>query len=83
MDPEDIPPSGRIYGEANRLLALIRDIIRLSSLDEGVVDSQREPVELLALCAGVCNHLQAAAQKAQVSLRVDGGDRHSFGVRSI
>lgn len=84
MDPEDIPAfAGRIYGEANRLLALIRDIIRLSSLDEGVVDSQREPVELLALCAGVCNHLQAAAQKAQVSLRVDGETATVFGVRSI
>lgn len=84
VDPEDIPAfAGRIYGEANRLLALIRDIIRLSSLDEGVVDSQREPVELLALCAGVCNHLQAAAQKAQVSLRVDGETATVFGVRSI
>ena len=84
VDPEDIPVfAGRIYGEANRLLALIRDIIRLSSLDEGAVDSQREPVELLALCAGVCNSLQPAAQEAQVSLRVDGETATIFGVRSI
>lgn len=83
-DPADIPEfAGRIYTEANRLLAVIRDIIRLSSLDEGALDSQREPVELLALCRAVCGRMQDAAAQAQVSLRAEGEAAYVTGVPAI
>ena len=84
VDPADVPEfAGRIYAEANRLLALIRDIIRLSSLDEGAIGNQKEPVDLLSLCAGVCSRMQETAEKANVTLRVEGSTANLFGVRAI
>ena len=49
--PEDVAPfAGKIRTEAQRLLALIEDIIHLSRLDEGGETVAFEPVELSALC---------------------------------
>ena len=45
--PEDIPNfSERIYKEAKRLITLIEDIIKLSKLDEGSVEIEKEEVDL-------------------------------------
>ena len=44
VKPEDIQSfAGDIYQEAQRLIALVEDIIRLSRLDEGAESLEREP----------------------------------------
>ena len=68
---EDIIPfAGKIRSEAQRLLTLIEDIIRLSQLDEGGVPAAFEPVELSVLCGTVRDRLQhkAAAHKIRLSI---------------
>ena len=84
VEPQDVSRfAGRIYEESNRLLALIRDIIKLSSLDEGSLEGQKEPVELLELCANVCNRLKDDAARQEVTIRVEGVSAQVFGVRAI
>ena len=63
--PEDVVPfAGKIRTEAQRLLALIEDIIHLSRLDEGGETVAFEPVELSALCDTVRDRLQSKAARA-------------------
>lgn len=69
---EDVPRFvGHIRDEAQRLVTLIGDIIRLSQLDEGV-DVPREPVDLLAVANEAAHDLQGAAEARKVTLTVDG-----------
>ena len=83
VKPEDMPRFiGHIRKEAQRLVALIADIIRLSQLDEGV-ELPKEPVELLALSSEVAENLRAAAEKAEVSIHVDGETATVCGVRRL
>ena len=70
---EDIPLFGRrIYVEAQWMIALVGDIIKLSRLDEAQTDVHMQPVELLSLCRGIAERLSERAQKAEVSLTVTG-----------
>ena len=83
VKPEDMPRFiGHIRKEAQRLVALIADIIRLSQLDEGV-ELPKEPVELLALSSEVAENLRAAAEKAEVCIHVDGEAATVCGVRRL
>ena len=83
VKPEDMPRFlGHIRKEAQRLVALIADIIRLSQLDEGV-ELPKEPVELLALSSEVAENLRAAAEKAEVTIHVDGEAATVCGVRRL
>ena len=44
---EDVPRfAGTIYWEAQRLIVLVNDIIRLSRLDDKDVAAERQPVDL-------------------------------------
>ena len=74
--PEDIPHfAGNIYDEAQRLISLISDIIRLSKLDESdSSDKKTEPVELYGLCADIAKRLSAAAAQKNVSLELAGSN---------
>ena len=64
--PEDVRGfSERIYNEASRLIVLIEDIIRLSKLDEGGGEVEKEEVDLYALTREVCSRLAHKAEKAQ------------------
>lgn len=62
----------KIYTEAQRMICLVEDIIRLSRLDEGGEDMKREEVELLSLAEGVKKSLEAEAAQAQVEVIVCG-----------
>ncbi len=69
---EDIPRFvERIRKEAAAMVVLIEDIIRLSQLDEGA-DMPREEVSLLELAEEVCETLQEAAEKKEVTFKVEG-----------
>lgn len=84
VEPEDIPRfAGRIYDEAQRLIALVSDIIRLSRLDEGQLTGQTDPVELRALCADVAARLTPAAEQAGVHLDLYGDPVWIDGVPTI
>lgn len=74
VKPEDVPHFlSQIQSEAKRMIALIEDIIKLSHLDEGAEDMQREDVDLLAVARRQADNLsQAAESSAQVSLSVSG-----------
>lgn len=70
---EDIQPfAGKIYGETQRLIQLVEDIISLSHLDEGGDDMQWEPVDLYALAEETVHSLASAAEAAQVTLELSG-----------
>ena len=70
----DIPHfADNIYREAQRLIELVNDILRLSRLeDPDVRQTEREDVELLALCRGVADRLMLAAEQADVTLTCTG-----------
>ena len=83
VKPEDMPRFiGHIRTEAQRLVALIADIIRLSQLDEGV-EMPKENVELMSLAGEVAEDLRAAADKASVTITTDGQSSVVFGVRRL
>ncbi|MCI8594427.1 MAG: PAS domain S-box protein [Oscillospiraceae bacterium] len=81
---EDVPRfAERIYQEANRLIALVQDIIKLSQLDEGAAELEKEPVELLALAERVAERLGDSAAERQVTVTVTGKRRTVQGVPAL
>ena len=84
VQPADVSRfAGRIYDESQRLTELVRDILKLSQLDEGSLPFPKEPVDLYAVAASVCDRLQDAAEKAGVQLRLSGGEAVIQGVRTV
>ncbi len=80
---EDVPRFiGHIRSEAQRLVTLIGDIIRLSQLDEGE-PMPAEPVELLALAREAAESLQSAAADRNVTVTVEGEPVELTGVRRL
>ena len=80
---EDVPRFiGHIRSEAQRLVTLIGDIIRLSQLDEGE-PMPAEPVELLALAREAAESLQSAAADRNVTIAVEGEPVELTGVRRL
>ena len=81
--PDDVPRFvGHIRGEAQRLVTLINDILRLSELDEGG-SLPTEPVELLSLCTDTVKSLESAAQQRQITMTVTGEAVTVSGVRRL
>ena len=64
--------SGKIYQEAQRLITLVGDIIRLSQLDEEKVQMEKRPVDLHMLASDVVKRLQDVARKNQITLMLTG-----------
>ena len=80
---EDVPRFvGHIRAEAQRLVTLIGDIIRLSQLDEGE-PMPAEPVELLAVAREVAENLRSAAETRNVTVEVTGTPATVSGVRRL
>ena len=71
---------GNIKNEAQRLVSLINDIIRLSQLDEDA-EIPTESVDLLEVANEVAEVLSASAAKRQVSVSVDGESCTINGIR--
>ena len=82
--PEDVRGfSERIYNEASRLIVLIEDIIRLSKLDEGGGEIEKEEVDLYELTREVCSRLSHKAEKHSVHVEVTGESVTITGVRQV
>lgn len=80
---EDMPRFvGHIRTEAQRLVNLVNDIIRLSQLDEGV-SLPKEKVDLLAVAAEAVNDLASAAAEKRVALSVEGESVFVSGVKRL
>ena len=80
--PEDVPRfAGRICSEAQRLLSLIEDILRLSQLDEGDAVEEKTPQRLDELAASVAQRLAPVAQQQGITLTADTAPCEVMGVR--
>ena len=83
VKPEDMPRFvGHIRAEAQRLVTLIGDIIRLSELDEGM-ELGFETADLLPLAQEVAHDLQETAAKRNVRIAVEGEGAPVSGVRRL
>lgn len=81
---EDIPEfASRIHQEANRLTALVQDIIQLSKLEESEQEFPKEEVDIYELSVGLQKNLEHAAKKKRVEITMEGGSSIIYGVRQI
>lgn len=72
-----------IYSEAQRLVDLIDDTIKLSRLDEGGANMQRECVNLLSLAKKTVKLLETKAERASVTLNVIGDECSLTGIVNL
>lgn len=73
MKEEDVKKfAGRIYREAQRLIQLVEDTIKISQLDEGENPYEWENVDIYSVARNVCGNLKEIAQKKNVHLYIDG-----------
>lgn len=75
--------AGRIFDEAQRLITLVSDVIKISQLDEGQLPYVRETVELQELVRTMFDRLHHAADKAGVTLTLEGEPAALSTVRPI
>lgn len=81
---EDVPQfSARIYHEASRMIALVGDIIKLSRLDEGSIELEKEEVDLYQLTREIVSRLSLEAGKRGVRMEVVGERVVIRGIRRI
>ena len=64
--------SENIYHEAQRMITLIGDIIKLSQLDENQMELKKKRVDLYAIAQTVAKRLEERARAAKLSLCVQG-----------
>jgi len=70
--PEDINSfAEKIYSETKRMIALVEDIMKISKLDEGVIEASNEMVNLQEICKDVIERLEDKAQKTQVTIDLE------------
>ena len=83
VKPEDMPRFvGHIRTEAQRLVTLIADIIRLSQLDEGH-ELPIEGVDMLCVASDAAAQLKAAAEAKHISMSIEGEACTVYGARSL
>lgn len=71
--PEDVVPfAEKIYGETQRLIALVEDIISLSHLDEGGKDLRFTQVDLFGAAEAVVESLGSLAENSHVAMTLYG-----------
>lgn len=75
--------SETIYDEAQRLITLVNDIIKISELDGQSISFENEPVDLYELSNEVIGRLEKEAGKKNVTLHLIGGRTEIMGVRKI
>ena len=75
--------SERIYKEASRMITLVGDIIKLSKLDEGSVELEKENVDLYQMTREIVSRLALQAEKRRIQVEVVGEHVECFGIRQI
>ena len=75
--------STSIYDEAQRLITLVSDIMKISELDEGVISFEKEQVDLCELSKDIIKRLTPVANKRNITLNVIGDTAYVSGTRKI
>lgn len=75
--------SASIYDEAQRLITLVNDIIKLSELEGRSISFESESVDLYELSEEVIRRLESEADKKGVTLQLIGGRAKILGVHKI
>lgn len=84
VKPEDIPAfSKRIYSEAQRMIRLVEDIMRLSHLDEGAVNMKWETVNLYAAAEETIKALSDKAENMGIKLELSGEAVRISGIHQL
>lgn len=73
VQPTDMVPfADKIFVEAQRLITLVEDIIKLSQLDEEQVEIEKSTIDLYNQAKVVLDRLQDKAKAQQVTLQLNG-----------
>lgn len=84
VQPKDIPSfAGRIYKEAQRLIALVEDVIKISQLDEGEIPYEWQKEDLYGISRDVFANLKEQAEQKKVHLYIQGNRVIACTVRPI
>ncbi len=84
VKPEDMNAfANRIYQEARRLVFLVEDIMKLSKLDEGAEDLEKEEVDLYTLAQEIVGRLENPAKEQNVTITLTGEPTTVTGVRQV
>lgn len=75
--------SEQIYNEAQRMISLVEDIIKLSHLDEGANDMKKESVDLYAIAKDTVRSLAEEAKLANVTVDITGSSAIISGVPQL
>ena len=75
--------STSIYDEAQRLITLVSDIMKISELDEGVIPFEKEQVDLRELSKDIIKRLTPVANKRNITLNVIGDTAYVSGTKKI
>ena len=81
--PEDMTNfAGTIYTEAQRLIRLVEDILKLSRLDEGAASDKRETLDLYSLVCQTLDEMRHYTARNSVELHINGGSAMMVGIPS-
>lgn len=74
-----------IYKEAQRMIVLVNDILKLSRLESGSfeIGNEREKIDLLAICRSVQERLALSAEKQGVKIFCEGEEAVIMGIPNI
>ena len=75
--------SKSIYDEAQRLITLVNDIIKISELDGQSIPYEKETVDLYELSKEVIGRLEKEADKKNITFHMIGGRAEIIGVHKI
>lgn len=75
--------SGRIHYEAKRLITLIHDMMKLSHLEEGESEMEKEAVNLREVAKEVGERLKPLADKREIQLEILGETAVFKGIRMV
>ena len=81
---EDVPGfASNIYDEAQRLITLVEDIIKLSRLDENSPTLETETLDIYDLCADIVSRLSSASEKKGITVNLSGQHKTLKAVRPV
>ena len=75
--------SKSIYDEAQRLITLVSDIMKISELDEGALPVEKENVDIHELSKDIVKRLTPIADRRNISFTINGDNANVYGVRKI
>ena len=82
--PADIPRfAGKIFDESQRPITLVHDVIRISQLDENTIPYEKVEIDLYQAVKENMDLLASAAEKAKVTMNLEGCHGKITGVREI